>query len=403
MTRTRVFALIGTAAALFAATLAGGALVRSESAPAAAGPSTRTLVADGLRYQQLARTTAEPRLYTESGKALRRALRRDPDDVRAVLGLASLANTRHRFEEGLRLARRAERLSPGNALAQGAIGDAMFELGRFEEGFRAYERMVSLKPSIAAYARISQAQALAGRTTPAVQAIRLALDAAADPETIAWGLVELGNLHLAEQRPALAERHYLRAVELAPRYAIGLAALAGLRARQGRLADAVALQRRAVSLRPSPEFTATLGDLLFVSGRRADARREYRRVASLEQRLAANGVDTDLDAALFELERGYSPERALRLATRTYRDRRGLEADEAMAWSLALTGRCREALPHSERTLRFPDAHRYYIRGIVEHCLGRRDEARAAFRRALETDPAFSIRLAPLARAGIRG
>jgi tetratricopeptide (TPR) repeat protein len=395
--------LTGAAVAAIAATalLAGGAL-RVGMEETSSGPTTKQLVRAGLEEQQTARRTGEPVHYTRSERALRQALEQDPNDIHALIGLASLSNTRHHFREGLALARRARSLTPDTALVYGVIGDALIELGRYEAGFRAYERMAELKPSIAAYARIAQARSLLGDNPGARQAILLALDSAVDAETRAWAYVELGRLDRSELRYAAAARKFRNALAVSPENPLALEALGETEAARGNLDRAIALQSRAVARRFSPEFAASLGDLHAVAGNRVAARRAYSKVGEQETRLAENGVDTDLDRAMFQLEHGIDLPGSLELARRGYEQRPGVEANEVLSWALVRNGQCTEAIPYSDRALRFPDGHRYFHRGMIERCLGSEPKAQALFRKALATDPNFSPIWARFARAQLR-
>ena len=394
--------LTGAAVAAIAATalLVGGSL-RAGHDEAARTP-TNQLVRAGLEEQALARRTGEPTHYTRSEQALRRALAQDPKDVRALVGLAALANTRHHFREGLALARRLQRAAPDVALVYGVMGDALIELGRYGAGFRAYERMATLKPSIAAYARIAHARSLLGDREGARAAIELALDSAVDGETRAWAYVELGRLDRAELRLVAAGEHFRRALAVSPGNPLALEAWGETEAARGNLRRAIALQRQAVERRFSPEFAAQLWDLNPVAGKRKEAARAYELVPRQEQRLAENGVDTDVDKAMFQLEHGIDLRGSLLLARRGYAKRPGTEASEVLSWALVRNGRCEEAVRYSNQALRFPDGHRYFHRGMIERCLGRQPAAKQLFRKALATDPNFSPIWARFARAQLR-
>src|SRR5439155_20861557 len=80
------------------------------------------LVLVGLSYQQRARETGDPAFYQLSGEALRRASKAGGPLLLITQGRASLANTRHRFRDGLRLARQAIQLDPYSGAAYGALG-----------------------------------------------------------------------------------------------------------------------------------------------------------------------------------------------------------------------------------------------------------------------------------------
>ena len=390
----------GVVAALAAATLLLGGSITSDATTQA--PSVKQLVRAGFEEQQAARRTGEPTHYTRSEQAFKQALEQDPNDVRALIGLASLSNTRHHFRAGLVLARRAQRLSPDTALVHGVIGDALVEMGRYEAGFRAYERMVALKPSIAGYARIAHAQSLLGEYDAARRTLRLALDSAVDAETRAWAYVELGRLDRAELRLGAAAQQFRSALAVSPGHPIALEAFGEAEAARGNLARAIRLQAAAVARRFSPQFAASLGDLHAVAGNKAAAERAYARVHDQERRLAENGVDTDLDTAMFNLEHGIDLRGSLLLARRGYAKRPGVEANEVLSWALVRNGRCEEAIPYSDRALRFPDGHRYFHRAMIESCLGREAAAQRLFRKALDTDPNFSPIWARFARAQVR-
>src|SRR5919106_4306867 len=144
----------------------------------------------GLAYQQRARETGTPAFYGLSARAFRRAAAAQGPLPVIVVGRASLANARHRFADGLRLARQAIRLDSEDGAAYGALGDALLNLGRYESAFAAYDRMAKLSPGIPSYARVAHARELLGRTSAAVEAYELALETGSSvPEYVAWVLV----------------------------------------------------------------------------------------------------------------------------------------------------------------------------------------------------------------------
>ena len=117
----------------------------------------------------------------------------------------------------------------------------------------------------------------------------------------------------------------------------------------------------------------------------------------IQRLLRANGVRTDLETALFEADHG-RPQ--LMLAREAQRERPSIDGDDVLAWTLARSGRCAEALPWSERALRLGtrDALKLFHRGFVAACLGDRRAARLYAGRAIALNPRFSIRWAPVAR-----
>jgi len=355
----------------------------------------------GLAYQQRARETGDPTYYTKSEGVLRRALVLAPNDLLATSGLGSLALSRHRFREALVLGRRAVALSPTTARSYGVVGDALVELGRYREAFAAFDRLARLRPGLAAYARVSYGRELRGNVAGAVAAMRLAVDAAVDePEPLAWTHVQLGKLYWSHGRLAPATRQYRAALAAYPGYVYALDALAQVEAARGRYPQAIRLEWRAVNTIPLPQFVTTLGDLEHVTGHERLARRQYALIGVIQRLLGANGVKTDLETALFDVDHGIRLERTLALARLARRERPSIDGDDVLAWALARTGHCGEALRFSERALRLGtrDAPKDFHRGMIERCLGHDAQARLWFRRALGLNPHFSLLWAPLAR-----
>jgi tetratricopeptide (TPR) repeat protein len=356
----------------------------------------------GFAYQLRWRETADPSYLPRSEAALRRAERFGVEDSGAVLGLGSLALIRHEFAEALHYGHRAERLLPGSSRPYGVIGDSLVELGRYDKAFAAFDHMVSLRPSLASYSRVAYARELVGDRVGAVAAMQLALGAAAgQPEPTAWVHVELAKLQLGLGRPAAARRHVRAALAALPGYPSARIELARIDASDGRLAAATREARRAVDAIPTPQAVGLLAELLQRTGHRAEASRQRATVAVIDRLLEANGVQVDVEASVFRADNRVAPSETVELARRARAARPSIYGDDALAWALARAGRCVEALPLATRTLRLgtQDPLLYFHRGYAEGCAGNRDAMRAWYAKALELNPAFSVRWAPVARA----
>jgi len=359
----------------------------------------------GLSYQQRARETGDPTYYKLSGEALQRAANAGGQRPLIVQGQAALANTRHRFQDGLRLARLAISLAPDNAAAYGALGDALVNLGRYRAGFKAYDRMTLLAPGIASYTRVASARELLGRRGAAAEADKLALQTGDSivPEHVAWTMVQLGNVRFNTGRLDQAEAAYRRALARLPGYVHAEAGLARVEASEGRYRIAIKRLRRAVQVLPVPAYVIMLGDVLHASGDDKAARREYALVRAIERLFAANGVRTELQTALFDLDHRHNVSGALARARIAYASAPGIYAEDALAWGLFRTGRCEAARSHSAHALRLGtrDALLVFHRAMIERCLGS-PSARSWFRRALALNPHFSFLWAPVARKALR-
>ena len=354
----------------------------------------RGLTSLGLAYQQRARETADASYLSRSEAALRLASALAPRDPIATGALATLALARHQFRHALLLARRARRLAPDSVRPFAPLGDALVELGRYDEAFRTFNTMASLKPSLASYSRISYARELLGDVDGAESAMRLALDAATgQPEALAWTHLQLGKLFWSVGRIGPAAREYRAALAAFPGYVYSYDALAQAEAARGHLRRAITLERRAAEAVPLPQFVASLGDLYRAAGNEREARRQYALIGAIRRLLAANGVRTDLETALFDVDHAVRLPRALSLARAAYRDRPSIDGADVLAWALARNGRCGEALHYSKRALRLGtrDASKFFHRGMIERCLGHSTEAKSWFRRSLALNPHFSV------------
>jgi tetratricopeptide (TPR) repeat protein len=427
--------LVGAAAGLTAVALTlGGVLHDSSSAsPAAASPAAgaapaspadtaaqvarlqaavrmnpndvRSLDSLGLAYQQRARETGDPTYYTKSDEALHQALALAPRDLLATSGLGSLALSRHRFGEALVLGRRAHAISPTTARNYGVIGDALVELGRYKAAFKTFDTMASIQPGLSSYARISHARQLLGDVAGAIAAMKLAVDAAqGEGEADAWTHVQLGLIYLSvgRYRAAAVEDRY--ALFVFPDYAYALDALARAEAGLGHYRSAIQFEQRAVNRIPLPQYVSTLGDLYGATGRPRLAKRQYELIGVIQRLLVANGVKTDLETALFNVDHGITLQASLALARLARRERPSIDGDDVLAWALERTGHCGEALRYSKRALRLGtlDALKYFHRGMIEGCLGHQAAKRVWLARALRLNPQFSVLWAPVARRELR-
>ena len=318
-------------------------------------------------------------------------------------GEASLANTRHRFRDGLRLARVAIGSDPYNGSAYGALGDALLNLGRYRQAFKVYDKMALLAPGIASFTRVAAARELVGRPNAAAAADELALEADQTvPENVAWTMTQVGNTRFNTGRLDVAAKAYRRALRRFPGYVHADAGLARVEASEGYYREAIARLRRVVARLPIPAYVIMLGDVLHASGRDAEARREYTLVGAIEKLFASNGVRTELQTAVFDLDHGRNVADALARARTAYTSAPGIYAEDALAWGLYRAGRCEDARPHSTRALRLGtrDALLVFHHAMIERCLGSAS-SRSWFRRALAINPHFSFLWAPVARAAL--
>jgi tetratricopeptide (TPR) repeat protein len=328
-------------------------------------------------YLQKSRETGDASFYSRAGAAVDRALSLAPGDPAALTQRGALALARHDFRAGLSDAQRARAQAPQVNKPYGVLVDALVELGRYDDAGRALQQMVDRRPDLAAYARVSYFRELHGDLDGAVQAMRLAVSAGGDvAENEAYVRSLLGGLELARGRLGAAERSFRAALHAVPEYVSAQAGLAKVDVARGDLGRAIARLRGVVARLPLPEHVVALAEAERAAGRRAAARRDLGLARAEQRLLARSGVNTDVEAALFEADHG-SPVRAVSLARRAWEAAPSVRSADAVGWALTRAGRAPEALPWAARALRLGsrDASFNLHAGLAARAAGKRELA----------------------------
>lgn len=370
----------------------------------------QSLAGLGLAYVQQARITVDPSYYPRAEAALERSLELQPkDNSGALVGMAALDAARHDFRSSLGWAQRALDESPGTADALGVVGDAQLELGRYEAAFDSYQRMVDTRPDLSSYARVSYARELLGDSRGAVEAMEAARKVAGTPADIAWTSFQLGELAFNDGRVTDAAREYRRGWQTDDAFVANLAGLAKVAWARGDRDRAIVTYEEVVTRLPLPEYVIALGDAYAATGDAETAAERYEIVRLEQQLFSSNGVNTDLELALFDADHG-RPEAALRAARAEWERRRSVHVADALAWALYANDHPEEALRYSKHALSLGtrNASFLYHAAMIRLALGDRDEARSLLAEALDTNPHFSIQHAEsaaetLARLGSGG
>jgi tetratricopeptide (TPR) repeat protein len=312
-------------------------------------------------YAQKVRETGDASFYNRAAAALDRALSLEPGDAGALTQRGALALSRHDFRAGLRDARAARRAAPQVDKPFGVLVDALVELGRYRAAGRALQQMVDRKPDLAAYARVSYFRELHGDLAGARQALVLASSAGgAAAENVAYVDTLLSHVDLLRGRLGPAEREAREALARFPGYAAAEAALARVQIARGDLRGAIARLQRVVALLPLPEHVIALGEAQQAAGRAAAARRTFALVGAERRLLAAAGVNTDVELAIFEADHG-SPRRALKLARAAWAAAPSVRSADALGWALTRSGRRAEGLRWARRALALGSADPVFL------------------------------------------
>jgi tetratricopeptide (TPR) repeat protein len=280
------------------------------------------------------------------------------------------------------------------------LADANTELGRYDAGRAAARRMDDLQPSLSSAARLAYHAELRGDVAGAARLLAAALAHAGTPGEVAFAREQLGNLAWTVGHLREAEDHYRAALAADPQHVPAMFGLARVYFAGGHIDEALRIAGDVAARRPMLEYVVWYGELLDRSGRTAAARTQYSLARATIDLQRAQGVDIDLEAALFEADHGDATV-AVRLGRAAYERRPSIYAADAYAWALHAAGRDREAARYAARAARMHTANALfaYHRGIIELAAGNRAAARIDLARALHLNPRFS----PFHEARARG
>lgn len=351
-------------------------------------------------------------------------------DVYARLTTLDPAERSQSAEVLARTARRVESLNPATPEQQFGLAELHLRSGAVEQAIRWYEQARAAVPETSplrrlVLARLADLYLQTGRAEPAREVLEDL--SKADPMNVQVHFV-LANLALEAGRPAEAVDAYRRALTLNPK----------LEAAYYNLAQALlALQQPQQALATMESARTNIGRTFLVeylSGLAASQMRDYataRKHFLAAEVLASTSETNRLNAALyFQLgvtaertgdipaavrafeqclkldpkfhpaqnylgymwaERGENLDRAHQLIEQAVQaDPHNSAYLDSMAWVLFQLGRPAEALPWMEQalaTMDEPDPTMYDHYGDILAALGRTNEARQAWQRALELDP----------------
>jgi tetratricopeptide (TPR) repeat protein len=307
------------------------------------------LLSDALL--RLARATNDGRPANRASALLSAALKENPGQYDALRMLGAIELSQHRFQEALDVGRRARDERPEDAWNYGVIGDALIELGEYDKAYAAFDTMMSMRPSAAAYARVSYARELKGDLDGAADAMRLAADAAApqDLEAQAWYSTQRAELSLKRGRLDEADREYRRAAFFFPNYPLAMVGRGKVNVERGHRSEALEMYLDQLTRTPTLDLAARIGDVYASLGNAAQAERYYQ----LAEDLAGPGIaQTEAALALFLADHNRKLDEAVATAEGVATRRHDIFTQDALAWAYFKAGRIEEAYRASQGATR---------------------------------------------------
>ncbi len=357
-------------------------------------------------YLQRVRETGDPAFYAKTDALLKQAAKLDPLQPQLLTSEGVLALARHDFAAGLALGKKAEAMDSENPRAYGVVTDGEIEMGQYDEAIKTLQAMIDHRPDFSSYSRVAYARELYGDPEGAIEAMQYAINAGGPvPENTAWGYVQLGNLQFGLGHVDEAGKQYDLAIHARDQYPAALAGQARVATAKGQLEQAATLYGQAFDRMPLPEYAIAHGDVLAKLGRQAEARQQYDLVTVVDKLLTANGVNIDLETALFFADHDLQLPESLARARAAYAARPSVTAADGLAWTLYKTGNMQEAGRYAHEALKLGtrDALKLFHAGMIANALGQTGEARTDLQTALALNPNFSLLYQDLARTTLQG
>ena len=350
---------------------------------------------------QKVRETVDFGYLDRAERILNRVLVSDDGNYEALRMREVVELERHHFQAAADLAEAIIGLHPGDPWSYGILGDASMEMGHYDRAAAAYQQMLMLRPDQSSLNRASWYEFVSGRPATGHRAdeaghrIRGALSG---KHRMVPGRLGQPLFQDRRYRPGGAELRRSRADF--PRIPCGRTpAWAACAAARGNYAEAIVLYMKAQSSVPMPEYAAALEQLYTLRNQPEEARKQRELIDFVDRMGRLASEKTNRNLALIYADEGRNLDRALDLVQEELKVRNDIYTHDALAWVLFQ----RKDYAGAEESARVavalgtPEPAFYYHAGRIAAALGKPDEARKLLSRALELNPKFDLRQAPLA------
>lgn len=312
---------------------------------------------------------------------------------------ASIALAAHRFEDARKIASQLVQSEPQKPAPYSLLGDAQMELGNLAEAQAAFAKLSELaEPGAALEGRLARLAWLDGKVSECrnhwESALALAQeDQKSDPHTLAWSLVQRGELAFRIGEWDEAEKHYSGALALAPNYWSATEHYAELRGAQGKDAEAVELFTKVATETGRPEIWQSLGDFHLFQRRPEEAKAAHAKaLAGYQDSIKRGEILYVHHVAGFYSDSQENPKEAVRYARQDLEGRNGSAAWDALAWALYRDGDFPAALVASGKALKsgIADSHLIYHGAMINLSAGNVEAGQRLLRRCAEVNPHFN-------------
>ncbi len=361
-------------------------------------------VALATAYLQKVRESADTQYYARVEKLLLQADNISKDNPEVLVTKAFLAYGRHDFYKGLNYAQQAVDGNPRKALYYGALADGQVEVGKYEEAVKSVQKMVDIRPDLSSYNRIAYLRELNGDIVGAQNALNLAISAgAASLENVAFSQVELGKLYLRTDLVKAAD-FFEKSLITYPDYAPGLEGLGKVALAQNDSKKAQSYFEKAFKVLPTAQYAMDLGDLHIILDNKVKADQYYTLADIAYQKSFADGVNIDLEYALFLADVNLNAEKAVEKAQAAYRSRPTIYTADALAWTLYKNNASNGASQYVTEALKLGefDPSIIFHAGLIAEKNGDSGEAKRLLQKAITIHPHFSILYSGIAKEKLK-
>ncbi len=353
----------------------------------------------GDALMQKGRETADASYCGRAEGAYRKALAIDPRRLDAIVGMSWVNGVRHEFEVSIEWAKKALAIDPKNPDALGLIGDAAIEMGDYDLAFAEYQKMLDLRPDLSSYGRSGHLLFLVGDSRRATWLLTKAIEAGSPyAENTAWCRAQLALLYYAQGGFVPAEQILNEGLRLAPNDYRLLSAMGRVKAARNDYDAAIDYYTRSLRVAPQQDVVAALGDLYALTGKPAEAKKQYELVEFIARLNKANGVRGDMLTAKYYADHDLNPAEALKMEEEEYRTRKNVYVADVLAWCYYRNGRLDEAKHYIELALaqHTPEAVFHFHKAMIYAKAGETGIAKNELYTATSLNPGFDPLFTPV-------